>query len=275
MRIPLTIIIPAKHEEETIIPTLTSLAAHVRTPHRIIVINVSDTKDKTANLVRRYAITHPNVRLIRKIHPYGTFWMALSLGFRAVKHGAVVPFMADACDNPKDIDRMYAKLLQDWDVVAASRYMKGGKKIGGPAVQSMFSWLVCSSLHALTGIPTSDVSNAFKMYKKSALEVVKVNPASGVEASMEVILHAYFNGMKITEIPTIWKGRAKGYSKFNMLERTPRYLKVYIWAILTTLSTSFSVISGKNGRDKTSRERASATGKSPRRYPRWANARVK
>jgi dolichol-phosphate mannosyltransferase len=234
MRIPLTIIIPAKHETETIIPTLKSLATHVRTPHGIIVINVSDTKDKTANLVRRYAKTHPDVRLIRKIHPHGTFGMALSLGFHAVKSGAVVPFMADACDNPKDIDCMYATLLEGWDVVSASRYMHGGLKIGGPAIQSFFSYLVCASLHLFTGVPTSDISNAFKMYKTAIIKKIHIPPESGVEASMMILLQAYFSGARIKEIPTIWTGRTSGESKFKLFERAPRYLKIYLWALYTS-----------------------------------------
>jgi len=235
MRIPLTIIVPAKHEEHTIIPTLRSLETSVRTPHKIIVVNVSDAKDKTAVLVQRYRRAHPRVSIIRKIHSHGTFGMPLALGFTAVKTGAVVPFMADVCDDPKDIDRMYKILNKGWDMVAASRYMPGGQKIGGPATQSLFSYLVCKTLRILTGVPTSDISNAFKMYNVEALKNITVNPQSGVEASMEIALAVYFRGARITEIPTVWKGRTAGQSKFRLVERFPRYLKIYLWAIGETL----------------------------------------
>jgi glycosyltransferase involved in cell wall biosynthesis len=235
MQTPLTIIVPAKHEEDTIIPALESLAAHVRTPHKIIVINVSDTKDKTADVVSRYAKTRPHIRLLRKIHPHGTFGMALSLGFHAVKSGAVVPFMADSCDDPRAIDRMYTKILDGWDVVCASRYMRGGKKTGGPAVQSFFSRCVCTSLRLATGIPTHDISNAFKMYKTSIIKKINILPESGVEASMMIALQAYFSGAKITEIPTMWRGRSAGESKFKLFERAPQYLRVCLWALYKSL----------------------------------------
>lgn len=235
MRTPLTVLIPAKHEPHTIVSTLESLRRAVHTPHRTIVVNVSDEKDTTAALVKRYIRTHPQVRLVRKIHPHGTFGMAIALGLKTVASGAVVPFMADVCDDPKDIDRMYARLKKGWDIVAASRYMRGGKKTGGPAVQSFFSRLVCISLQILTGVPTSDVSNAFKMYNAKLFKNVTVSPTSGVEASMEITLQAYFNGAKITEIPTVWRGRTAGKSKFKILDRAPKYIRIYLWAVFQRL----------------------------------------
>jgi len=231
MQEALTIIVPAKHEEQTILATLQSLQYAVRTPHKIIVVNISDANDKTADIVNKFVKTHPRVRLIRRIHPHGTFGMALIAGFTAVKSGVVVPFMADVCDNPKDIDVMYKKMADGRDVVSASRYTRGGKKIGGPLLQSLFSRVVCWSLQKITGVPTSDVSNAFKMYKTSALKHVNIPSDSGVEASMKVTLQAYFRGAKITEIPTIWRGRTAGTSKFRIRERLPKYLHLYLWAV--------------------------------------------
>lgn len=166
MRVPLTIIVPAKHEEHTVIPTLQSLQTHVKTPHNILVVNVSDKHDRTKNIVRTYTKTHTGISIIYKIHPHGTFGMALQLGLTQATGTVVVPFMADGCDDPKDIDRMYQLLGSGWDVVCASRYISGGRKIGGPRLQSFFSRVVCWTLQRITGIPTSDISNAFKMYKK-------------------------------------------------------------------------------------------------------------
>lgn len=228
---PLTIVIPAKHEEKTIVATLEALESHVHTPHRIIVVNDSDAADQTARTAQRFMHKHPNIELLRNVNGVGTFGNALRLGFSRVPSGAVVPVMADLCDDPKDIDRMYRMLLAGWDIVAASRYMKGGRKVGGPALQSLLSLLVCVTLRALTGVPTRDISNAFKMYKKSVLNNVDIRPDSGAEASMEITLRAFFEGAKITEIPTVWRERAAGMSKFTFFERVPRYLRVYIWAI--------------------------------------------
>lgn len=235
MRTPLTIIIPAKHEEHTIISTLEAIRRRVKTPHRVIVINISDRNDTTAGLVLRYKKTHPRVSLIRKITDHGTFGMPLIEGFRASR-GYVIPVMADMCDNPDDIDTMYGLMERGWDVVSASRYMKGGRKIGGPALQSFFSRFVCYTLRLITGIPTGDISNAFKMYRTSQLSHVRISPEGGVEESMMIVLQLYFSGAKITELPTVWRGRTAGNSKFRLIERAPKYLQIYMWAVYKTLT---------------------------------------
>ena len=216
MQEALTIIVPAKHEEQTILATLQSIEHAVRTPHNIIVVNVSDNNDKTADIARKFAKTHPRIRLIRKIHPHGTFGMALTLAF-CRQNRRVMPFMADACDNPKDIDIMYKKMAGGWDIVAASRYTNGGKKIGGPRLQSLFSKVVCRSLQKITRVPTSDISNAFKMYRTSALRHIQIPPESGVEASIQLTLGAYFQDAKITEIPPFGAAARQEYQNLNLL----------------------------------------------------------
>ena len=60
----LTIIIPARKEEETILKTLEGLRKEVKTPHRIIVVNDFDKSDKTDEIVKKYCRKHKNVSLI-------------------------------------------------------------------------------------------------------------------------------------------------------------------------------------------------------------------
>lgn len=232
----LTIIVPAKKEEEAVINTLKKIKERVKTPHKIIVVNDSFDGDNTGEIVKKYAKKNKNVFVIinrGNLHP--TFASALILGFNNIKEGVVIPVMADLCDRVEDIDIMYKKIHKGWDIVCASRYVKGGGKKGGPLIQSVCSFIVCSFLHFVTGVPTTDVSNAFKMYKKDVLNKVVINAKSGVEVSMAITLQAYFNNAKITEVPTRWIGRTLGASKFKIIERTPPYYKICLWAIKSTI----------------------------------------
>lgn len=227
----LTIIIPEFNEEGVIEKTLESLRKHVKIPHKILVVDGIST-DNTFNVVKNYSKKYKNISIIKTKPKDKKFASSIKVGFDKVKSGAVVVVMGDLCDNPKTINQMYLKLLEGWDVVCGSRYMKGGRKIGGPVLQHFLSMFVCKSLQIFTGVPTSDVSNAFKMYKKSALKGIRANPVSGVEGSMEFLFQVhFFNNVKITEVPTIWKGRKVGKSKFKILQRTPRYFRIYMWAI--------------------------------------------
>lgn len=245
----LTIIIPACREEDTILKTLSALERHVRTPHETIVVNdYIDASDHTASLVSTYRRKHPNVRVI--IHPRkkgkGGFASTLARGIREVGRGAVVFVMADLCDQPETIDVMYKKILEGWDVVCGSRYTKGGGKIGGSWLQGLFSWFVNTTLFLGTGVPTRDVSNAFKMYRKNIFDRITVDETSGVECSMDWTLQVYFGGARITEIPTRWRGRTVGQSKFRLLERAPRYLRIYLWALVNTCKRSADISKGED-----------------------------
>ncbi len=225
----LTIIIPAKYEEDSINSVVHAIRINVKTPHQIIIVNDSDENDQTTTRIKK----HATIRIIRRINPRGTFASALKLGFESTTTPVVVPVMADSCDDTRDIDRMYKKIIDGYDLVSASRYMNGGKKTGGPAVQSFFSLFVCKTLKLLTGIPTSDISNAFKMYKTSVIKKMDLDETGGVEVSMRLAIQAYYQGARIGEIPTHWRGRTRGTSKFKFWQRLPKYLHIYLWALRT------------------------------------------
>lgn len=224
------IIIPAHNEEEVIIETLESIDRHVKIPYMITVVN-DCSSDNTKKEVLKYMRSHRRIRLLNTTSNKRGFSNAIHTGFVKTKGKYVVPVMADLCDDPKTINRMYKEIQEGWDIVCGSRYIKGGGKVGGPRVQGFLSQMVCLTLHLFSGIPTKDVSNAFKMYKRSTLSQVTFNQQSGVEMSMELTIQAYFQGARIKDIPTTWRGRTQGTSKFKIVKRTPRYWRIYRWTI--------------------------------------------
>lgn len=228
----LTIIIPARNEELTILETLKSLLRYVKTPNNIIVVNDHST-DKTKAKVQEFAKNHPQAKLVDTTKTKG-FASAIKLGVEEANTDFILPVMADLCDDPKTIDQMMKEVYKGFDIVAGSRYMRGGRKQGGPKLQGFLSWLVCYSLHIITRVPTTDLSNSFKIYRRSILKNLDFDKRLGVEVSMYLTLQAFFRGAKITEVPTIWKGREEGKSKFKILERFPRYFRIYTWAISKT-----------------------------------------
>lgn len=226
----LTIIIPARNEEFTIIKTLDRLMAQVKVPCQYIVVS-DQSSDKTVSKVKKCIQKHPNVELLETTPAENGFANAIKKGFKKTRSKYVIPVMADLCDDPQTINLMYKKILEGYDIVAGSRYISGGGKSGGPKLQGALSKAVCLSLHLLTSIPTHDISNSFKLYRKSLLTNLKINKSYGVEISMDLTLQAYFKGARITEIPTHWFGRTEGQSKFKFFKRFPRYLNIYLWAL--------------------------------------------
>ncbi len=65
---------------------------------------------------------------------------------------AVAVIMADLSDDLNDINTMYQLIADDkFDVVCGSRYMRGGRQIGGPPIKSMMSRTAGLSLHLSRG----------------------------------------------------------------------------------------------------------------------------
>ncbi|MBI5449193.1 glycosyltransferase family 2 protein, partial [Candidatus Gottesmanbacteria bacterium] len=191
MKPRISIIIPAVHEEKTIGAVLAGIRKHVRVRHEVIVVNDDDGKDGTKQVVSDFARRHPEVTLIRKQKTERSgFAAALSLGLRQAQGEYMLPIMADGCDRYEDIDALYIKAQEGWDIVSGSRYVQGAKKSGGPLLQSIFSRFICWVAQVLTGIPTHDVSNSFKLYKSSLVKRLGIDVAKGTEISMDLALRA-------------------------------------------------------------------------------------
>lgn len=245
----LTIIIPVRHEEETIVDTLESIKKYVHTKHEVVVVDdtiISSDKtkdvDMTVEVVKRYQKNHKNIRILQNLqHRANGFSLAVWRGIQAVHRGTIVFVMADGCDDLNTIDLMVKKILSGYDIVCGSRYMKGGKKIGGPKLQGFFSYIVNTSLSFLLRLPTRDVSNSFKMYRWNILNALPKPTSTGFEVSMEIFFNAYHCGAKVSEVPTIWIGRRKGESKFRLVECVPAYIRIYLWVLGTAARQLFHV----------------------------------
>ena len=189
-------------------------------------------EDSTIAAVSKLQKKYKNIKLIRNNVNTGRGVInAIKTGFSKAKSNALVVMMADLADDPETVNLMYKKITEGFDVVCASRYSKGGKHIGGPFLKSFLSWLADVTAPFILGIPTYDLTNAFKMYQKKVIDSINIESKGGFELSMEIVLKAYFKNFKITEVPTIWKDRTAGTSRFNLAGWLPRYLHWYTWGL--------------------------------------------
>ena len=88
--------------------------------------------------------------------------------------------MADGSDEPHIVDAMVSLARDGADVVAASRYMRGGRQIGGPPLKRLLSRAAGLTLHWFAGVPTHDPTNNFKLYSRRSLTLSgsRARPAS-------------------------------------------------------------------------------------------------
>ncbi len=225
----INIVMPVYNEKENISNTIYEINYRIHNAHKIIIIYDFD-EDNTLPPVRDLMMKQDNIFLVKNKYGRGVL-NAIKTGFERVSEGAVLVMMADLSDDVSIVDEMFAKLNQGYDIVCGSRYMKGGKQIGGPVLKKLMSRLAGISLHFLAGLPTRDATNSFKIYSADVLKNIEIESSGGFELGMEIVIKAHKRGYKITEVPSIWRDREAGESNFKLWAWLPNYLKWYFHAI--------------------------------------------
>jgi len=222
----LSIVIPVYNEGENVVPTLRGVVERTRSrPLEVLVVHDFD-EDTTVPVVKRLQAEMPELRLHRNTLGRGVL-NAMKSGLRAARAQYVLVTMGDGSDDPDDIDRMYELARAGADVIAGSRYMRGGRQLGGPLLKRSMSRAAGLSLHWLGGIPVHDATSNYRMYSKRLLNQVTIESTGGFELGIELTVKAYLLGMKVAEVPTTWRDRTAGTSRFQLWRWLPRYLKWY------------------------------------------------
>lgn len=224
-----SIIVPAYNEGERINGCLDDLLSSVTFPCEVIVV-FDRPDDSTAGPAGRYAAQDPRVvPVLNSIGPGPA--RALRAGFQSARAPVVVVTMADGSDEPAQIDRM-VELVEAGAVVAtASRYMRGGRQLGGPWLKGLISRAAGVSLFYLARVGTHDATNSFKAYLREFVVEVGIESDSGFEMGIEMVAKARRAKRRVTEIPTVWRDRTAGESNFKVGKWIPRYLRWYLVAL--------------------------------------------
>ncbi len=222
----LSIVVPVYNEGENAEPTLRGVVEHTRTrPLEVLVVHDMD-EDTTVPVVKRLQAEMPELTLHRNTVGRGVL-NAIKSGLAAARAPYVLVTMGDGSDDPNDIDAMYALARSGADVVAGSRYVAGGRQLGGPLLKRSMSRVAGLSLHWLGGLPIHDATSNFRLYSKRLLDRVTIESTGGFELGIELTVKAYLLGMRVAEVPTTWRDRTAGTSRFQLWNWLPRYLHWY------------------------------------------------
>jgi glycosyltransferase involved in cell wall biosynthesis len=226
--ISLAIIIPVYNEAKNIGKTLDAIKEKVATPHRIYIVYDFD-EDNTLPVAREFL--QKGMDLVFVKNPVRGVVNAIKTGLRSAFEDYLLVTMADMSDDYAVVDGMCELMARGYDLVCGSRYMKGGKQIGGPKIKKLLSRIAGVSLYYIAGIPTHDATNSFKLYRKTMLDSLTIESNGGFELGMEIVVKAHFAGFRVTELPCTWTDREEGKSRFRILKWAPKYLKWYFYAL--------------------------------------------
>jgi glycosyltransferase involved in cell wall biosynthesis len=225
----LTVVIPVYNEGAGFERLWSELTAHLPFPFRALVIYDFDEDDTVPAVRKVMARGERRLFLVKNTIRRGVVG-AITTGFQQVESGPVLVVMADLSDDLAQVGRMMELYRQGCHVVAGSRYMKGGAIEGGPVLKQALSRIAGVSLHWLRRIPTHDATNAFKIYDAAMLKTFSIESQSGFELNLEMTVKAFLAGYRISEVPTVWRDRTQGQSKFKLWAWLPHYLRWYLYA---------------------------------------------
>jgi dolichol-phosphate mannosyltransferase len=225
----LSVVMPVYNEGEAVEPILRSYAAAIHTPHEILVVYDFE-EDTTVPVIQRVARDLPAVRGHRNNLGRGVL-NAMKSGIAVSRGTYVLVSMADGSDEPHIVDRMVALARDGADVVAASRYMPGGRQLGGPPVKRLLSRVAGLTLHWFGGVATHDSTSNFKLYSRRFLDSVTIESKAGFELALELTVKATLAGRRVAEVPTTWRDRTAGESNFQLRKWLPHYVHWYLAAL--------------------------------------------
>lgn len=232
----LSIVIPVYNEGDIVVPTLRGLYAQVCTrPFEVLVVHDFD-EDTTVPVVRRLQAEMVGLVLHRNRLGRGAL-NAVKSGLGAAAAPYVLVMMADDSDDPGVIDAMVERARRGADVVSGSRYMQGGRQLGGPLLKRTLSRAAGLSLHWLAGVPTRDSTTNFRLYSRRLLDTVTIESRAGFELGLELTVKAHLLGLLVDEVPATWRDRRAGQSRFRMWRWIPHYLHWYLLGLYGRVST--------------------------------------
>lgn len=218
--VTLDIIIPVYNEGKKFIKLLTQLKKDVHYNFRVLICydNKSDT---TLRYINKYKFKK-NIYLVKNpsIGPNS----AIKEGIKKSKSKIILIYMADDFYNTKLINKMTQLILNGYDLVIPSRFIFGGKFIGGNFFKKSITYVGSFMLNSVIGFPFKDCTNAFKMFNSKVKKRVKIVSKKGFTFALELTIKSYFNNFNIIEIPSVWKDVKYRKSNFKVIRWLPFYI---------------------------------------------------
>ena len=219
-------ILPTYNEKETIKKTLVEYRRVIKSlpeyEHLILVVD-DNSPDGTGKIVKRLSKKHRDIRLLSG--PKKGLGEALIRAFRfsinKLQAEIIIPNDADLQYNPKDIPRLLQKIDEGFDVVVASRHVKGGKVVGWSWFRrlnheisnTILAWYV-AGVHEVR-----DHAGNFKAIRvKSVLDKVSLEKISivGYAFQLRILYELSKTTKKFCEVPVVFQPRVAGCSKVGL-----------------------------------------------------------
>jgi dolichyl-phosphate beta-glucosyltransferase len=232
-----SIVVPAYNERARILPTLEAVIAAVRShgwSAEVIVVNDGST-DETASLVKNFALTAPEVRLMENPGNRGKGYSVRSGLLHAL--GEIVMFTdADLSAPIDEAQRLFDAIAAGADIAIGSRWLATSRQTHRqPLYRQVFGRCFNMLTRAVMGLPYADTQCGFKAFTREAAQTVfQLETIERWGFDPEILFIARKRGFRVQEVPVSWAHDAR--SRISYLRDGLQMLKelaIVRWNALT------------------------------------------
>ena len=208
----------AGNVERVVRAALAQLEQVVPGSHHILVVDDRST-DGTAGIADRLAAELDAVEVLHRDGKRG-LGPAYLAGFeRALAGGAdlVAVMDADFSHDPAHLPQLIAA-ARDADLVLGSRYVTGGQIVDWPPLRRLLSRSGSLYARLLLGVHVRDLTGGFRVIRREVLETVELQTlrSQGYVFNIELTYRALVAGMRVQEVPIVFRDRTVGHSKISL-----------------------------------------------------------
>jgi dolichol-phosphate mannosyltransferase len=215
----LSVLLPTRNEKdnlELLFPRLDSVLRAIGVQYETIVVD-GDSVDGTLEMAQR----HCTLAFQQDGAGYG---LALKQGFKAASGQYIVTLDADLSHDPKFIQNLWIN-REKADVVVASRYCEGGAA-QAPLLRRLLSQVLNSCFKYGFGVPVTDVSSGFRLYRADIIKKVEFEGTS-YDALEEILIRIHNERGRIIEVPFTYLPRVHGASNARIFRIGLRLLGTF------------------------------------------------
>jgi len=233
-----SILLPTYNEKENL-PIIIWLIFQTfeNTKHEFEVIVIDDgSPDGTLEVAKKLQKIYGSEKLILRPRAkklgLGTAYMH---GIKHANGNFIILMDADLSHHPKFIPNMINLQKQkNFDIVSGTRYQGNGGVYGWDFKRKLISRTANYICQILLRPNASDLTGAFRLYKKEILEnLIKISKSKGYVFQMEMIVRARQCNYSVGEVPISFVDRFYGESKLGGSE-----IVSFIYGILDLFVTS-------------------------------------
>ncbi len=209
----ISVVIPTYNERDNIARIINSLEESCSSDVREIIIVDDNSPDGTWKVVGELKNKIKKLRLVRRIGASG-LPSAIIEGINNAK-GDYILWMDCDLSHPPNLIKEMLKYASEYDVISASRYVKGGKDSRGflriltSRILNLFGSLVLN-------IHVKDLTSGFYLVKKDVFKKIKLKDHGYAEYCIRFAYDSVKSGFKWKEVPYVFKDREEGTSKSYM-----------------------------------------------------------